>query len=135
MSPGRLKLCGAASDCPATGVPHTQPGRGGVAVTSAAMAGMDGARRMLPATHALAVPIAGSDGADRKVRPEPPLTAALLGRALLLARLLAQARVAAEKDPPAGIASTLRGDRTSDGATSVASKPGRPGMGQAVCRM
>jgi hypothetical protein len=71
------------------------------------MDGMEGARRMLPATHALAVPIAGSDGADRSVRPEPALPAALFGRARLLARLLAHARVAAQNDPPTGAASTL----------------------------
>ena len=112
--PGRLKQCGAGKGCPATGVPHTQPGSVGAASPSPRpMAGMDGARRMPPAAHALAVLMDGIEGAERSVRVEPPPAAgaAALGRARLLARLLAQARVAAEKHPPAGAGSTLRSQR------------------------
>ena len=125
MRPGRLKQCDATSDCPATGVPHTQPGSGGVAVRSAPMDGTEGARRMLPVAHALAVPSAGIDGADRSVRPEAALPTALFGRARLLARLLAQARVAAQKDPPTGAASTLRRRRPSEGQTGRPSHVGQ----------
>ncbi len=117
MSPWRLKQCGAARGCPATGVPHTQPGSGGAAVRPSPrpMDGSDGARRMPPAAHALVVPMAGIDGADRSVRgtaAAPPVAAgtAVLRRARLLARLLAQARMAAVKQP-AGAGSTLQCDR------------------------
>ena len=90
-------------------MPHTQPGSAGaVSPSPSPMDGMDGARRMLPAAHALAVPIDGIDGADRSVRAVPAAGAAALGRRRLLARLLAQARVAAEKHPAAGTGSTLR---------------------------
>ena len=74
---------------------------------------MDGARSMPPAAHAFAVPMEGIDGADRSVRtvPAPAAGTAALGRARLLARLLAQARVAAVKQPAAGAGSTLQRDR------------------------
>ena len=110
MRPGRLKQCGAARGCPATGVPHTQPGSArGASPSPGPMDGMDGARRMVPAGHDLAVPMEGIEGADRRVRVEPAAAtgAAAFGRARLLARLLAQARVAAEKHPVAGAGSTL----------------------------
>ncbi len=112
MSPGRLKQCCAARGCPATGVPHTQPGSGG-AVSPSPMDGRDGAGRMPPAAHAFAVPMAGREGADRSVRgaPAPAVGTAALSRARLLARLLAQARMAAVKQPAAGAGSTLRQDR------------------------